>query len=125
MILVLHVVACANVFIFFYGCDWPGKMFKVMKNDNFLNIFISFGLFFQVFGQVNEWPISKLHEVIRALHVTACPVVFVLFDDPDWQRRALHIIKNDHFLVFLDVCVFSLKFLGSLRSGLCWNCTKQ
>ena len=30
-------------------------MFKFMKNDNFLNIFMSFGLFPKVFGQVNEW----------------------------------------------------------------------
>ena len=49
VIRVLHMVACANDF-FFYSRDWPGKMFKVMKNDNFLNVFISFGLFFQVFG---------------------------------------------------------------------------
>ena len=48
------MVACANVFIFFYGRVWNGRMFKVMKNDNFLNIFISFELFPQVSGQVNE-----------------------------------------------------------------------
>ena len=44
-------------------------MFKVMKNDNYLHILISFGLFPQVFGQVNEWSISKLHEIIRVFFI--------------------------------------------------------
>ena len=112
MIKVLHMVACANVFIFFYGRDWNGRMFKVMKNDNFLNIFISFELFSQVFGQVNEWSILKLHKIIRVLHAVACPVVFALFDDLDWQERVLQSMKNEHFLVFLAVLVLLRKFLG-------------
>ena len=112
MIRVLHMVACANVFIFFYGWDWNGRMFKFMKNDSFLNIFISFELFSQVFGQVNEWSILKLHGIIRVLHAVACPVVFALFDDPDWQERVLQIMKNEHFLVFLAVLVLLRKFLG-------------
>ena len=58
-------------------------MFKVIKNDNYLHILISFGLFSQVFGQVNEWPISKLHEIIRVLHLVACPILFIFFNDPD------------------------------------------
>ena len=43
MVRVLHMVACANVFFFFffYGRDWQGRMLRFMKNDNFLNIFIS------------------------------------------------------------------------------------
>ena len=57
-------------------------MFKVMKNDNYLHILISFGLFPQVFGQVNEWSISKLHEIIRVFHLVAYPVLFIFFDDP-------------------------------------------
>ena len=30
------------------------------------------------FGQVKEWVILKLHEMIRVSHVVACPIVFVL-----------------------------------------------
>ena len=51
---VLHMVASANVFALFHGRYRQGRMFKVMKNDNFLNILNNFGLFSQVFGQVNE-----------------------------------------------------------------------
>ena len=42
-------------------------MFKFMKNDNFLNIFMSFGLFPKVFGQVNEW---LMLEVPKTMSVT-------------------------------------------------------
>ena len=82
MIRVLHVCAFPIVFILFYGLDWHG-VFKVMKKDHFQNIFISFGLFPGVFGQVNEWPLSKLHEMIRVLLLVACPILFIFFDDPD------------------------------------------
>ena len=30
----------------------------------------------------------KMHEIIRVIHVVVCPVVFVLFDDPDWQGKS-------------------------------------
>ena len=57
--------------------------------------------------------------MIRVLHVVACPVVFVLFDDQDWLGRELQIMKNYHFLVFLDILVLFLTILGSIMSGLC------
>ena len=94
-------------------------MLELLKNSQFFSIFSSYGLFSQVFGEVNEWPISKLHEIIRVLHVVAYPIVFLLFDDPDWQGRVLQNMKNDQFLVYLAVWVFFLNFLGSLMSGLC------
>ena len=43
------MVACTNVFILFYGRDWERRMFKVIKNDNFLSIFVSLGLFAKEF----------------------------------------------------------------------------
>ena len=45
------------------------------------------------------------------LHVVTCPIIFILFDDPDWQRGMLKLMKTDHFLVFLAVWVLFLKFL--------------
>ena len=45
MIKVLLAVACTVVFILLYGRDWQGRMFKILKNDHFCNILISFGLF--------------------------------------------------------------------------------
>ena len=49
-----HSVACQFIFILFYDRDWQGGVFKLVKNDHFKNIFISFGLFPQGFGQVME-----------------------------------------------------------------------
>ena len=115
MIRGLHMVACPNIFILFYGRDWQGGVFKLMQNDNFLNIFISFGLFPHVFWQVNEWLISKLHKIIRVLHVFACPIIlFCLMIQIGWEECS-KLMKNDCFLVFLAVWVFSPKFLGRLR----------
>ena len=83
-----------------------------MKNDNFFSIISRLGLFRLVFGQVNEWPILELHEMIRVLHLVACPVTFILFYGRDWQARVFKFMKNGHFLVFLAVRVLLLKFLG-------------
>ena len=57
-------------------------------------------LFPQVFGQINEWPVLKLDEIITVVHVVACPFIFILFDGPDWQGGVLKLMKNDDLLVF-------------------------
>ena len=49
MIRVLHVVAYPILSILFYGMNWQGRVFKVMKNDNIFSIFSRFGHFPQVF----------------------------------------------------------------------------
>ena len=43
MIKVLHIVACANVFILFHGRDWLGGVLKLMKSDHFL-VFLVLGV---------------------------------------------------------------------------------
>ena len=53
MIRVLHKVACQIVFILFYDRYWQKGVLELMKNDHFFSIFSRFGLFHQVFGQVN------------------------------------------------------------------------
>ena len=43
----------------------------------------------------------KMHEIIRVIHVVVCPVVFVLFDDPDWQgKSAPNYEKWSFFTIF-------------------------
>ena len=56
---------------------------KVMNNDHFLVLLAIWVFFSEVFGQVNGWPILKLREMIRVLHVVACPILFILFHDPN------------------------------------------
>ena len=36
-----------------------------MKSDHFFSVFSHSGLFPQVFGQVKDWPILELPEIIR------------------------------------------------------------
>ena len=111
---VLYMVACT---IFFNCRDWQGRMFKFMKNDNFLNIFMSFGLFPKVFGQVNEW---LMLEVPKTMSVT-CNCVpnscyFVL-----WAKLAGTSVESDEqwfFSVFSRWALFP-KILGRLRCHLC------
>ena len=47
-----------------------------------LSIFRSFGPFPRVYGQVKEWFILELHEMIRVLHVVVFPIDFKLLCDP-------------------------------------------
>ena len=50
--------------------------------------------------------------MITVQHVDTCPIVSILFHGQDWQGGVLKLMKNDQFLVFLVVCVFS-QSLGS------------
>lgn len=52
------------------------------------------GLFLQVFGQVNEWVILKLYEMIGVQHIFTCPVVFSLLCDLSWSRGVLKPISS-------------------------------
>ena len=47
-----------------------------MKNDEFLVLL--------AIGSISPSFWGKLHEMIRVLNVVACPIIFILFDDPDW-----------------------------------------
>ena len=101
MIRVLHLVQCSIIFILFFDPFWQGGLLKDMKNDQILSIFIHFGHFPQVFGQVNKWLISEVHEMVRALHVVARPILFILFHGRHWQGALLKLTKNNHiFSIF-------------------------
>ena len=89
-----------------------------MKNAHFCSIFGRLGPLPQVFGQVKEWFMLELSQIIRTSHEFACPIIFIFFDDPDSQGRVFKIMKNDCFLVFLAVWVLFPKILGRLRSAL-------
>ena len=117
MIRVVYAVACRIVFFLWSGL--VERKVQSYKKWLFFNTFISLGLFPQVFGQVNGWPILKLHEVIRVVDLVACPIIFILFDDPDWRESVLKHMENDHFLVFIAVWVLFPRFLGRFNSALC------
>ena len=53
-----------------------------------------------------------------------CPIFIILFFDRGREGGVLTLVKNDHFLIFLAVCFFFLRFLDRFRSGLYLNCMK-
>ena len=57
----------------------------------------------------------ELHKLKRASHLVAFAIIFIFFHERGWQGAVFKIIKNDHFLMFLAVCVLFCKFLGRLR----------
>ena len=73
-----RAVACPIVFIFFYDRGWQRGVLKLMKNDHFFSIFSRFGIFSHVFGQVSEWPILQLREMMTYLK-TAQNKIFVTY----------------------------------------------
>ena len=56
--------------------------------------------------------------MITVKHVAACPVIFILLYDQNWQADVLKLTKNAHFLEVLAVWVLFSRFLGILRSEL-------
>ena len=71
---------------------------------------IIFGVFFsrlgtfpQVFGQVKEWLILELQEMIKVPHEIACAIDFDLICNRGQQGKVLKPTKNDHFQLFLVV----------------------
>ena len=121
MIRVLHKVACQIVFILFYDRYWQRGVLKHMKNDHFFSIFSRFGLFHQVFGQVNMQPILVVNKIIKVLHLFVCPIVFILFYGLDWQGGVFKVMKNDHFLnIFISFGLF-LRVFGQVNE---WSILK-
>ena len=71
------------------------------ENSSFFGVFSRLGHFPQVFGQVKEWLILELHEMIKVPDAVACPVDFNLLCYRGGQQRGvLKLMKNDHFLIF-------------------------
>ena len=54
---------------------------------------------------MRELLILELYEAIRVRQVVAYPIVIILFYDRDRQESVFKVMKNDHFLIFLDVWV--------------------
>ena len=108
-----HMQLCDQLFLFSF-------MNEVGRDDelSFFSIFSHFGPFHQVLGQVKEYLLLELQEVIKVLYAVVCPTGFNLLCDRGQQRGVLKLMKNDHFLVFLAVLVLFPKFLRRLKSGL-------
>ena len=67
-----------DFFILFYEPILLEDCSKLWK-WSFFGVFSRLGPFLQVFGQVKEWLILKLDEMIRIPHVVACPMNLICF----------------------------------------------
>ena len=38
--------------------------------------------------------------MMKVLHLVACTIIFNMFDDPDWKREVLKVMKNGQFSAF-------------------------
>ena len=79
---------CAQLFLFCFmnkiGREECSTLWKIiMKNDHSLVLLAVWVFSPRVFGQVNQWLLLKLHEIIRVLHVVASLIIFILFDNSD------------------------------------------
>ena len=114
-----------QLFYSFFNMNELARLFYVARFVfYFLQVLCSFSSAFsrletfpQLFWQVKEWLIIKLHEMIRVPLVVASPIVFILYHDQGWQEGVLKVMKKDHFLVFLIILVLLSKFLGRSRSS--------
>ena len=67
--------------LFYFMTDIGRKVCSNDKEWSFFSIFIPLGFYPQVFGQVKEWLIVELREIIRVPHIVACPMNFNLLCD--------------------------------------------
>ena len=98
-----------------------GGSVQSYKEWSFFSIFSRLRLFPQVYGQLKEWLILELREMIRVAHVVALPIDFSLLCDRGQQGGLLKPTKNDYFHVFLAFWVLFLKFVSRLRRRIYWN----
>ena len=110
IIRVPHSVAFAVVFTFFYDWSLLPRVFKIMNNC-FCRVFSRLGPFPQVHGQLKRWPILKLHETMREVHIVAWTIVFLLFYEWDRRGGVFIVMRKDSFSVFLEVWVLFPTFL--------------
>ena len=86
--------------------------------NNIFGCFSRLGNFLHVFGQVKELLIFEVQEMIRVSDFVACPMNVNLLCDLGQQGGVLKLLKKYHFLIFADVWVSSLSYLGRLRTSL-------
>ena len=90
----------------FIFCAWILKQLMIKTvtviDDNNVNVIYKSNksLFAQGFKQVKEWLMLELHEMIKVLHVVACPIVFILFYKRGWQGGVFNVMKNIIFWYF-------------------------
>ena len=110
IITISHVVACPFVSV----VSWSrlvGRSAQTYEKWSFYSIVSRLAPFYRVFAQVKEWLILELHEMIRARHVVAYPIVYILFYDREWLGGEFQFMKNNHFLIFFcRLGLFALSF---------------
>ena len=83
---------------------------KTYEKWSFLGIFSRLSSFPQVFGQVKEWFILELLEMMKAPHVVACSIIFMFLWSRLKGRSAQTYKKWSFFSIFSCLDPFSQGF---------------
>ena len=79
----------SNCFYFVLWWRWAGRSVQSYEKWSSFSIFDRLGPFPYVSGQVRDWLILELYEIIRVLHVLMCPMNFDLLCDLSLQLGVL------------------------------------
>ena len=110
MIRMSYVVECPIVFFSFVTLVGRKQCQNVWKMLNF-NIFRRLRHFRQVLRQVKAWVILELQDIIRVLHVDACPIVlFCFMSNVGWVKSVKHYEKLSFRSVFNRLSPFPQDF---------------
>lgn len=94
MIRVSHVVAYTVGYSLLCDRGQHGGVLKPTKNYHFFSIFTRLCHFSQGFGEVKEWDILELHEMIKVSNLVACSMVLNLLCDLSRQAGLLKLTKT-------------------------------
>ena len=114
-----------NCFYLILGARLAGKGVENHEKRLFVSVFSLLDSFSQDFRQVREWLILQLHEMIRVLHVVACPIVCTSFMvgigiEECWKLSKMIIFKKYfHQFLFLSLSFWAGKWVAYIRMA--WN----
>ena len=81
----------------FFMSDLGREGCSNLSKWSFLGLYSGLGHFSHVLGQVKEWLISKLHEMIRVLLAVACPIEFNSLLDRGQGKECSNLRKTINF----------------------------
>ena len=93
IITVSDVIACLNVFLFFFWMRLAGRSVQSYEKWSLFSVFSRLGTFPQVFRHAKEVLILQLHETIRLPHIDASPIDFLLFYQQSCQGGVFKLWK--------------------------------
>ena len=110
---------CMTSYLYFALGSWSaGCSARLLKNAQSLVFITVWIIFLEDFGQIKEWLILELYEMIKVSHLFACPIVFIFLANlvGIWECS-----NFNHFYVIFTIWVLSPTFSWHFKGGLNYN----